>query len=127
MNMTPATFALPASTFIGGSQRGEQARQWLKAIVWSAVAFVATALLLVDPAFATGTGTGGTAGARVQTIVSGWQTIIVTAGVGFLIIAWSFFGYQFAMNGKTMKDIQGPLIGSSIAGLAPVLVGWMFS
>ena len=127
MNVTTATFTLPVATTIGRSHSGEQARQWLKAFVCSALAFVAMALFMVDPAFATGTGTGGTAGARVQTVVTGWQTIIVTAGVGFLIIAWSFFGYQVAMGGKTMKDVQGPLLGSSIAGLAPVLVGWMFS
>jgi len=26
-----------------------------------------------------------------------------------------------------MKDMMNPMIGSTIAGLAPVLVGWLFS
>jgi mannitol-specific phosphotransferase system IIBC component len=48
-------------------------------------------------------------------------------GVVVLIIAWSIIGYMIAFNGKTMKDMMNPMIGSTIAGLAPVLVGWLFS
>lgn len=86
------------------------------------------ALPVFEPAFAgTGSGTGGAASARIQTVVTGWQTIIVTAGVAILVVAWSVIGYFIAFGGKTMKDMMNPLIGSTIAGLAPVLVGWMFS
>lgn len=86
------------------------------------------ALAMIEPAFAgTGSGSGGAATARIQSVVTGWQTIIVTAGVAILVIAWSVIGYFIAFGGKTMKDMMNPLIGSTIAGLAPVLVGWMFS
>jgi TrbC/VIRB2 pilin len=86
------------------------------------------ALVMIEPALAgTGTGTGGAASTRVRDVVTGWQTIIVAAGVGILVIAWSIIGYFIAFGGKTMKDMMNPLIGSTVAGLAPVLVGWMFS
>ena len=90
--------------------------------------FALGVLMCTEPAFATtGTGTGGAAGARIQTVVTGWQTIVTTAGVAILIVAWSVIGYFIAFGGKTMKDMTNPLVGSTIAGLAPVLVGWMFS
>jgi hypothetical protein len=96
--------------------------------------FVAWAMLfMIDPAFATGTGTtSGTGGAgaaqtRVTQVATGWQNIIMGIGVVVLIIAWAFVGYQIAFQGKTMKDMGPVAIGTSVAGLAPVLVGWMFS
>lgn len=90
-------------------------------------------LFFVEPALATGTGTTtGTGGAgaaqtRITNVATGWQNIIMGVGVVILIVAWAVIGYQIAFNGKTMKDMQNPAMGTSIAGLAPVLVGWMFS
>lgn len=111
----------------------EQRAQLLKSLFWAAVIFAVMALFLVEPAFATGTGTttgtGGAAAAqaRVSQVATGWQNIVMAIGVAILIVAWSVIGYAIAFNGKTMKDMQGPAIGTTVAGLAPVLVGWLFS
>jgi hypothetical protein len=105
-------------------QKAQKLRSYLAFIGFVALC----ALVLIDPAVAgTGTGTGGAATARIQTVVTGWQTIVVTAGVAILVVAWSVIGYFIAFGGKTMKDMTNPLVGSTVAGLAPVLVGWMFS
>lgn len=109
----------------------QQRAQRLKAMMWAGLAF-ATALA-ADPAFATGvttsTATGGVGNAqtRINNVALGWQNIVMGVGVAFLVIAWSVIGYAIAFNGKTMKDLQGPAIGTTVAGLAPVLVGWLFS
>jgi TrbC/VIRB2 pilin len=100
----------------------------MRSMVLLSLLLAVGALAAFEPAFAgTGTGTGGAATARIQSVVTGWQTIIVTAGVAILIVAWSVIGYFIAFGGKTMKDMTNPLVGSTVAGLAPVLVGWMFS
>lgn len=108
-------------------QLDPQRSQWLKTSLWAALIFAAMALFLIEPAFATGTGGAAAASTRINAVVAGWQGIVTTIGVGVLVMAWMFVGYMIAFNGKTLKDMQGPLIGSTIAGLAPVLVGWMFS
>jgi len=86
-------------------------------------------ILMTDPAFATTVGSGGVTAAqtRVNTVMQGWQGIVQGVGVAILVVAWSIIGYQIAFNGKSMKDMLNPALGSTIAGLAPVLVGWMFS
>lgn len=105
----------------------------LKNLLMYGFVFVLLALMLFDPAFATGTGTttgtGGAAAAqtRITNVALGWQNIVMGVGVAILVIAWSVIGYAIAFNGKTMKDMQGPAIGTTVAGLAPVLVGWLFS
>jgi len=107
-------------------------KDWAKAIMWS-VLLVAVFFLLPGLAHATGTGTttgtGGAAAAqaRINDVAVGWQNIVMGVGVAILVIAWSVIGYAIAFNGKTMKDLQNPAIGSTIAGLAPVIVGWLFS
>jgi hypothetical protein len=86
-------------------------------------------LVMIEPAFATGTGTGGSTAAqtRITGVATGWQNIVQGVGVSVLIIAWSYVGYMIAFAGKTMKDMFPTMVGTSIAGLAPVLVGWLFS
>jgi len=107
-------------------------KDWAKAIMWS-VLLVAVFFLLPGLAHATGTGTttgtGGAAAAqaRINDVAVGWQNIVMGVGVAILVIAWSVIGYAIAFNGKTMKDLQNPAIGSTIAGLAAVIVGWLFS
>ena len=111
----------------------EQRAQLLKSFFWAALIIVAMALFMADPAFATGTGTttgtggAGAAQARITAVATGWQNIVMGIGVAILIIAWSVISYAIAFTSKTMKDLQGPAIGTTIAGLAPVLVGWLFS
>lgn len=108
-------------------------RQQWKTILTFALVFILCALVFIEPAFATGTGTGtgaggaGAAQTRITAVATGWQNIVQGIGVVVLIIAWSIIGYMIAFNGKTMKDMMNPMIGSTIAGLAPVLVGWLFS
>lgn len=106
--------------------------QWGTTLLWGAL--LATILLfLPDLAQATGTGTttgtGGAAGAqaRITQVAVGWQNIVMGIGVAILIIAWAVIGYAISFGGKTMKDMQNPAIGTTVAGLAPVLVGWLFS
>lgn len=105
----------------------------LKNLLMYGFVFVVLALMMFEPAFATGTttttGTGGAAAAqtRISNVALGWQNIVMAVGVAILVIAWSVIGYAIAFNGKTMKDMQGPAIGTTVAGLAPVLVGWLFS
>jgi hypothetical protein len=92
-------------------------------------------LCMIEPAFAGGTGTGtgtaaggaGAAQARITNVAVGWQNIVQGIGVAVLVIAWSVIGYMIAFGGKTFKDMTNPLVGSTIAGLAPILVGWLFS
>lgn len=110
----------------------QQRSEWLKVLLWMGFA-VALMVLMADPAFATGTGTttgtGGAAAAqtRITAVATGWQNIVMGIGVAVLVIAWSIIGYAIAFNGKTMKDLQNPAIGSTVAGLAPIIVGWLFS
>lgn len=120
------------ATTMASSLHAEQQRvQWLKALLWAGFFFAA--LFAFDPAFATGTGTttatGGAAAAqaRITAVATGWQNIVMGIGVAVLVIAWSVIGYAIAFNGKTMKDLQNPAIGSTVAGLAPIIVGWLFS
>ena len=121
-----------ATTTAHGLQVEQQRAYWIKSLLWAGCLFL-LALVLVDPAFATGTGTttgtGGAAGAqaRITAVAQGWQNIVMGVGVAVLIIAWCVIGYMIAFSGKTMKDLQGPAIGTTIAGLAPVIVGWLFS
>jgi TrbC/VIRB2 pilin len=96
--------------------------------------FIALCMLVaIEPAFATGTGTGtgaggaGAAQTRITNVATGWQNIVQGVGVAVLVIAWSYVGYMIAFAGKTMKDMFPTMVGTSIAGLAPVLVGWLFS
>lgn len=117
---------------IAVQQERNEAKEWAKAIVWS-VLLVAIFFLLPSLAHATGTGTGtGTGGAgaaqtRITNVAIGWQNIVQGVGVAVLIMAWSYVGYQLAFAGKTMKDMGPVAMGTSVAGLAPILVGWMFS
>ena len=78
-------------------------------------------------AHATGTGGVGAAQTRINSVATGWQSIVQGVGVSVLVIAWSYIGYQIAFGGKTMKDMFPTMVGTSIAGLAPVLVSWLFS
>lgn len=113
-------------------QPKQQQVTWTKVLVWSLV-ILAVMLCMIEPAFATGTGTGtgaggaGTAQARINAVATGWQNIVQGVGVAVLVIAWSYVGYMIAFAGKTMKDMFSVMVGTSIAGLAPVLVGWLFS
>jgi hypothetical protein len=115
------------------NNKQELRANWIKSCLWSAFLIGSMMLLLIEPAFATGTGTttgtGGAAAAqtRIAAVATGWQNIVMAVGVAILIIAWSVIGYAIAFNGKTMKDMQNPAVGTTIAGLAPVLVGWLFS
>jgi hypothetical protein len=114
-------------------QRESNATQWGKALLWSFLLVAIAMFLLPGLAHATGTGTGtGTGGAgaaqtRITAVATGWQNIVQGVGVAVLIIAWSYVGYMVAFAGKTMKDMFPTMVGTSIAGLAPVLVGWLFS
>lgn len=114
-------------------QRESNATQWGKALLWSFFLVAIVMFLLPGLAHATGTGTGtGTGGAgaaqtRINAVAAGWQNIVQGVGVAVLVIAWSYIGYQIAFAGKTMKDMFPTMVGTSIAGLAPVLVGWLFS
>ena len=124
-----------AATTVGIAVQREQntAYEWGKALLLSALWVAVIFFVLPGLAHATGTGTttgtGGAAAAqaRVTAVATGWQNIVMGIGVAILIISWSVIGYAIAFNGKTMKDVQGPAIGTTIAGLAPVLVGWLFS
>ena len=102
------------------------AAQWRKALLLSTFWFAVVFLLLPGLAHATGTGGAGAAQARINAVATGWQSIVQGVGVAVLIIAWSYIGYQIAFAGKTMKDMFPTMVGTSIAGLAPVLVGWLF-
>lgn len=109
-----------------------QPLNWTKVLTWSLFILVAV-LCMIEPAFATGTGTGTGAGGaaaaqtRITAVATGWQNIVQGVGVAVLVIAWSYIGYMIAFAGKTMKDMFPVMVGTSIAGLAPVLVGWLFS
>lgn len=119
---------MSANLFVNRLVAEQQNAEKIRAVLMTSFFVLLAFLVMFEPAFAgTGSGTGGAATARIQSVVTGWQTIIVTAGVAILVIAWSVIGYFIAFGGKTMKDMMNPLIGSTIAGLAPVLVGWMFS
>lgn len=108
----------------------ERRVQRMKSLLWPTLAVASIALIFMEPAFATGTttGTGSSAAAqaRIAAVATGWQNIVTAVGVAILIIAWSVIGYAIAFNGKSMKDMQNPAVGTTIAGLAPILVGWLF-
>jgi hypothetical protein len=122
-----------ATTTAYGLHKEQQRAQWLKSVLWIGFLIAVMALFLVEPAFATGTGTGTGAGGaaaaqtRINQVATGWQNIVQGVGIAVLVIAWSYIGYQIAFAGKTAKDMFPTMLGTSIAGLAPVLVGWMFS
>lgn len=114
-------------------QRESNATQWGKALLWSFFLVAIVMLLMPGLAHATGAGTAtgaggaGAAQTRINAVATGWQNIVQGVGVAVLVIAWSYIGYQIAFAGKTMKDMFPTMVGTSIAGLAPVLVGWLFS
>jgi hypothetical protein len=114
-----------ATTTARGLQFEQPRAQLFKSLLSAGVRFAVMAMLFVEPAFATGN--SAAAQARITAVATGWQNIVIGIGVAILVIAWSVIGYAVAFNGKTMKDMQNPAIGTSVAGLAPVLVGWMFS
>jgi hypothetical protein len=109
-----------------GLQVAQQRERWIRVLFWAGC-LVLLALAMMDPAFATGTGGSAVAQARITAVATGWQNIVIGIGAAILIIAWSVIGYLIAFNGKTLKDLQAPAIGTTIAGLAPVFVGWMYS
>jgi ammonia channel protein AmtB len=118
------------ATGIALQQHGHrEAKDWVQALLWSALCVALVFFLLPSLAHATDTGTGGSssAQARINTVAGGWQNIVMGVGVAILTIAWTVIGYSIAFGGKTLKDVQNPLLGTTIAGLAPILVGWMFS
>jgi hypothetical protein len=109
---------------------------WAKALGWTlfwvAVVFVlfpGLAHASSDTGNATTTGDGGATAAqtRINNVATGWQNIVQGVGVAILILAWSYVGYLIAFGGKTLKDVTPTLMGTTIAGVAPILVGWMFS
>lgn len=106
------------------AQRDRTENRWGRARL---SALWATMACLVLPGIAHATGGSDAAQARITAVALGWQNIVIGVGVAILVIAWSVIGYAVAFNGKTMKDMQNPAIGTTVAGLAPVLVGWMFS
>lgn len=114
-------------------QRESNAAQWGKALLWSFFLVAMVMFLMPGLSHATGTGTAtgaggaGAAQTRINAVATGWQNIVQGVGVAVLVIAWSYIGYQIAFAGKTMKDMFPTMVGTSIAGLAPVLVGWLFS
>lgn len=105
------------------------ARQWGITLLWSALWVGVIFFLLPSLAFAGGGGGGGAgaAQARITAVAQGWQGIVTAVGVAVLIIAWSYVGYQIAFSGKTMKDMFPTMVGTTIAGMAPILVGWLFA
>jgi hypothetical protein len=100
-----------------------RAKPWLLSLVCIAL----MGLLLPSLAHATGTGGSDAAQARINAVANSWQSIVQGVGVAVLVVAWSYIGYQIAFAGKTMKDMFATMLGSSIAGLAPVLVAWLFT
>ena len=116
-------------------RKGSDLAVWGKALGWT-LFWVAVAFVLMpglahagDAGTGTGVGAGGATGAqtRINTVATGWQNIVQGIGVAILVIAWSYVGYMIAFGGKTFKDVTPTLTGTTIAGLAPVLVGWLFS
>ena len=111
------------------------AAEWAKALfltaLWVAVVFFILPGLAHAGGSGTGTGTAaggaGAAQTRINAVALGWQNIVQGVGVAVLVIAWSYVGDQIAFAGKTMKDMFPTMVGTSIAGLAPILVGWLFS
>lgn len=103
---------------------------WQSRRLWIQFFFMAGLLLLwatlPELAYA-GSGSSSAAQTRISAVATGWQGIVQTVGVAVLIIAWCYVGYCIAFSSKTMKDMFPTMVGTSIAGLAPVLVGWMFS
>jgi len=105
-------------------QRERIAAEWGRDLLLSAALVAAMFFLL--PGVAHATGGVGAAQTRINSVATGWQSIVTGVGVAVLVIAWSYVGYQIAFGGKTMKDMFPTMVGTSIAGLAPVLVGWLF-
>ncbi len=111
----------------------KQLSQAIKAVLWALFLIALMALIMVEPAWASGTGTGtgtggaATAQARINQVALGWQNIIQGVGVFVLVVAWTYVGYMIAFAGKSMKDMFPVLLGTTIAGGASFLVGWMFS
>ncbi len=107
------------------------AMEWGRFLMWSAFCIAVVFLLMPDLAHAqattTGTGGAGAAQARINAVATGWQNIVQGVGVAVLVIAWSYIGYMIAFAGKTIKDMFPTMVGTSIAGLAPVLVSWLFT
>lgn len=101
-----------------------QNAQKLRSHLFFAFLLVLCLLVLVEPAFAGGSSSA--TAAKVKSVAEGWQGIITGVGVAVLIVAWSIIGYMIAFSGKTLKDMTNPLIGSTIAGIAPILVSWLF-
>jgi len=125
--------AIATAKFTVPHAQKDAAAEWSKVIFWTALWVAVVMFLLPGLAHATGTGTATGTGsaaaaqARINAVSVGWQNIVMGVGVAILIVSWSVIGYAIAFNGKTMKDLQGPVIGTTVAGLAPVLVGWLFS
>jgi hypothetical protein len=119
------------STFQVPMFKNESARQWFKAIMWSTL-IVVLAILMMNPAFAGGP-TGGAAGTaaatqtRILGVVTGWQLILFAIGAFIVAGAFMYVGYGMMFGGKQLKDMTNVVFGAMIAGMGPMLAGWLFS
>jgi TrbC/VIRB2 pilin len=110
--------------------KSESARQWFKALMWS-VLIVAMAIVMMSPALAGPTGgAAGTAAAtqtRILGVVTGWQLILFAIGAFIVAGAFMYVGYGMMFGGKQLKDMTNVVFGAMIAGMGPMLAGWLFS
>jgi ABC-type spermidine/putrescine transport system permease subunit I len=109
---------------LNSAPSGRQATIWLKALFYTGLAVVLYAFAL--QCFA-GTGTSGAVQARVTQTATSFQIIMTSIGVAILIAAFCWVGYGMAFGGKRWADVANPIYGCLIAGMAPILVGWLFS
>jgi TrbC/VIRB2 pilin len=103
-----------------------QGDQWLKALFLPLFAITLLGLMMIEPAFAGGTGTSGTVSARATSVATGFNTLMFAVGAVLLGAAFFYVGYGMAFGGKKWSDVANVCYGCTIAGAGSLIVGWLF-
>lgn len=126
-------YALQTNASTALQSPAENRKQWLKVILTTLFFAALAVLIMVEPAFAQtappaggGSGTAASASARITSVTTGFQGVLYSIGGVLLTAAFMYTGYAMAFGGKQWKDIANVVYGAVIAGLAPVIVGWLF-
>lgn len=106
------------------SAQGQQKTTQLLRIVLVTSFVVGLVLLSTESALA---GPLATVQTRVTAVTTGFTGILTAIGIAVLTGAFLYVGYGMAFNSKKWSDVGNVAYGALIAGIATIIVPWLFS